>query len=372
MFQEIGSNFWVNKNEKLDYYNGNLTLDFLEFNFADKAFLSTGRSAISFVLENINTPHNERIALLPPFTCHTVIEPFIEANYEVYYYQINNDLTCDIEKIDEDIEKYNPSVVLMHSYFGFDTLSSIKHITDTFKNKGIIVIEDMTQSVYSNFKHLEADYYICSLRKWTALPDGAFAISKEVPFRFKPEQEHESLLESKLEAFHLKWLYINKKKEIKDKFLGAFRDAEQILNSQEQIYKMGTVSQKIQQSQDLSILRNRRRENFSILLKGLLKSEVVKPLFRELPDNVTPLYFPVMVNSREKVQKYLAGENIYAPIIWPKPNYCNNHIHNNVEDIYKKILAIPCDQRYGNQDMNRIIDTIKRFDSYSRREGVYK
>jgi hypothetical protein len=116
IYKEIGSNFWLNRCDELK--TKEISLDFLQLNIRDVAFLSTGRSAISFVLEYIELPVHKKVALLPPFTCHTVIEPFINAGYKVFYYRIDKNLTCSRQYFLEDIEKYQPSVVLVHGYFG--------------------------------------------------------------------------------------------------------------------------------------------------------------------------------------------------------------------------------------------------------------
>ena len=56
----------------------------------------------------------------------------------------------------------------------------------------------------------------------------------------------------------------------------------------------------------------------------------------------------------------MAKENIFCPIIWKKDKRLNieNYYCNN---IYDKIICIPCDQRYNEEDMNRIVKVIKKF-----------
>ena len=84
MLSEIGSNFWTTPDDE----NKTGEIDFRAFDikFTDYALFSTCRAAISFVLENIETQNiSRKIALLPPFLCHTVIEPFLKAGYEFYH-----------------------------------------------------------------------------------------------------------------------------------------------------------------------------------------------------------------------------------------------------------------------------------------------
>lgn len=360
MHKEIGSNFWLDRNVELD--DTELTLDYLNLDFIDTAFLSTGRSAISFVLEHLKLADDKKVVLLPPFTCHSVIEPFISVGYRVHYFRINQDLSCNKDTFLEDVQEYNPSVVLVHGYFGFDILKPIKDAIRIIRESNIIVIEDITQTIYSSFEHTDADYYVSSFRKWTALPDGGCAISTKDLFSSKPAEVDERLQETKLSAFHAKYLYMTQDIGIKEDFFKKMHDAEQILSSQDSIYAMSTISRRLQGSLDIAFLQSSRRNNFSFLLRGLMNSGIVEPIFKNLPADVTPLYFPVYVRcNRRELQNFLAKRDIYAPIVWPKPTQCEGVINEEADWVYNHILAIPCDQRYNIDDMKRIIQSIEEY-----------
>jgi len=362
MYEEIGSNFWLDRHDELEAKE--ISLDFLQINIHDVAFLSTGRSAIAFLLEHIGLPKDKKVALLPPFTCRTVIQPFMKAGYRVCHYGINEDLTCDADSLVESIEKNQPSIVLVHGYFGFDTLRSIKEVVLDMRSSGIVVIEDITHTMYSSFEHTESDYYVSSLRKWVALPDGALAISTNRPFAYKPSRIDEDLQEAKLQAFHAKYLYMCEGIGNKDEFLRRFGEAEQILCKQESIFAMSLISKKIQANLRLDTLRKKRRENFKALVEHTRNLGTLEPIFDSLCEDITPLYFPVYIKqNRKEFQSYLAENNIYAPILWPKPSECAKAIPPTADWVYQHILSIPCDQRYGLDDMQRIAETIMEFDS---------
>ncbi len=364
MQKEIGSSFWLDR-----YYQWEtqeINLDFLQLPICDVAFLSTGRSAISFVLKHIGLPKDNKVALLPPFTCHTVLQPFIDAGYKVHCYDIDKDLTCNRDAFAEAIFEYQPSVVLVHGYFGFDTLHSIKELIKGIGQSGITMIEDITQTMYSEYEHTQSDYYVASFRKWAALPDGACAISTNKPFTWKPHKVDASLEDAKLRAFHAKHLYMYKNIGNKEEFLRMFREAEDILCSQESIFAMSPVSRAVQGNLDIDLLRRKRKHNYDVLAHTIEDVGFLRPVFSTLPKDVTPLYFPVYVErDREGIQRYLAKNDIYAPIVWPKPIRCEGAISETVDWIYRHILSIPCDQRYDIDDMERIIDTLIQYDDRS-------
>ena len=54
------------------------------------------------------------------------------------------------------------------------------------KNRGVIVIEDITHRLLSNeMRCKEADYCIASIRKWFAVPSGGVAIKQKGSFSKK-------------------------------------------------------------------------------------------------------------------------------------------------------------------------------------------
>ncbi len=360
MRKEIGSNFWFNRYKKFE--DKQISLDHLKIYIRDKAFLSTGRGAISFVLDHIKTFNDRKVALLPSLTCYSVIEPFVNAGYKVFYYRINKNLSCNKKLFLADIERFRPSVILLHEYFGFNTLKHVEDVISEAKNLGITVINDITQALYSRFEHVPADYYIFSFRKWSALPDGGCAISVEKPFLYKPLKIDVKLQEAKTKAFHAKHLYINENTGVKENFLKMFHDAEQILHKQQFIYAMNPISKKLQGNLDIDFVVKKRRKNFYFLLDKLQKSNIVDPIFKELPETVTPLYFTVYVNcNRNNLQNHLAKNDVYAPIIWPKPFQCKGFINSDADWIYDHILSFPCDQRYSTDDMNTIVNILKNY-----------
>lgn len=366
MYREIGSNFWLNCEEQLKQKE--IDLEFLNMHTIDTVFLSRGRSAITFILNQIDK--QEKVAVLPPFTCHTVIEPFIDAGYRVYHYNIDDNLKIDEKSLLECAGRYNPSVVLVHGYYGFNTLEHVRDTLAEFRKSGTILIEDITHSVYSGYKHMEADYYMLSFRKWTALPDGGCAISTEKKFHSKPYTVHHSLVEAKQKSFCAKFRYMEENVGNKDDFLKLYNEAEQMLTDEKSLFAMSPASRLYQSNLDIESLKETRRKNYHTLFKGLSKIKVISPVFNFLPDDVTPLYFPVYAQwGRDRIQKFLASKNIYAPVVWPLPKQCENKVSPKVLWIYEHILAIPCDQRYGDEEMQYILDNIEKYNSDEMIEG---
>jgi hypothetical protein len=362
MLREIGSNFWLNYSDIERKQSSSVlgVLSELGIKGNDCALLSTGRSAISFVLKQIKEqskkPH--LVALVPPYTCETVIMPFRNYGFKVASYPIDDMLSTTSEMLEKAIEDNQPEVVLLHRYFGFDTLKGIAQTIEYYRKQGVIFIEDRTQSLFSEIPLLPVDYVVGSFRKWDAIPDGGFAISICGKFGEKPIGEDRKLVEAKLKAFYAKNNYMVCEGCEKTEFLQMFADAEKILVSEKEFYRMSTESQYILGSLDMNNVKKRRRENYRSLYDELKYKTDLQILTGPLGDENVPLYMTLRTVDRGLLQNKLKEHNIYAPIIWPRsemlPAICKE-----AEEVYNSVLSIPVDQRYREDDMERISEIIK-------------
>ena len=257
MLSEIGSNFWIDPNEVLkDIPIG--TPEQFGCKGYDYVWLSTGRSAISYTIQFIEecTPQLKKKAVLPSFTCHTVIEPFLKAGFDVCYYKVENDLSASTDDILKTAIEHDASIVLFHRYFGFDTLAGqVDIMCDLLRQLGKYTIEDCTQCLYSVFPKSNADFFVGSIRKWHGTPDGGFVVSRDVVLESKPIQTDLRLERAKVEASYAKYNYLFKHKGDKAAFLRMYRLAEDILSNQKILYAISKTSCELQSNLDVDCLK---------------------------------------------------------------------------------------------------------------------
>jgi len=358
MMTEIGSNFWLEPGCVFEPYEISTTQ--FSVSGSDSALLSTGRSSESLVLDEIEkrNPGIRKIALIPPFTCHTVLEPFIRHGYTVYTHSVDLNLQLNSEMLMKDIEVSGASVVLLHRYFGFDTIRNCEDIIEKSKRRGIVFIEDKTQSLFAGYKNLPADYFTGSLRKWAGMPDGGFAVCTSGCFAEKPHEYDKDLTAQKLSASYAKYEYLFNHKGNKQDFLNAYGRAEAILGAESKYYRISPVSESVFCSLDIKELSAKRRANYRFLYESLKDDERIVSLTGAPDEFAVPLYFPILTEKRQTLQQILAKNSIYAPVVWPKPEDMPA-VCEEAEYIYSHILCIPIDQRYGEDDMNRIAECIK-------------
>lgn len=361
MQKEIGSNFWLSPEEANSAATcpETMTPAIWGYNGNDFVWTSTGRSASAIVIRTIEerNPGIKKIVCLPPFTCHTVFEPFVKAGYKVVTFPMTRNLTgCGSDIVRCALEN-NAGIVLFHRYFGFDTISDLNAMVSTLRAKGIVTIEDATQSLYSSFAPASTDYHVASIRKWCGVPDGAFAVCRDGSFSIRPDEADRILGDAKTEASILKYDWIVNGRGEKDVFLRKYREAEDILSSQDSFHTIHPLSLAVQSNLNVESMKERRRENSKILLEGIANIEGMKPVFNKLDPDVVPLYFPILCEDRSAVQSLLARNDVFAPVVWPKDSKCPD-IDADADYIYDHILCIPLDQRYEADDMQRIISIL--------------
>ncbi|MCQ4635289.1 DegT/DnrJ/EryC1/StrS family aminotransferase [Anaerovorax odorimutans] len=368
MQREIGSYFWINPNTKV-VSESIVSPEKFNCKGSDYVWLSSGRAAITYILDSISerNPNIEKIALLPSYTCHTVIEPFFRNQYTVHFIPIHEKMNIYAQELIKIARKTNAKVILLHNYFGFNTLLGCDNVLKILRNEGVIIIEDRTQCLYSKFPPLSADYYVGSIRKWIGVPDGGFAMCKKGSFTKKPYKSDLKMESTRVAASIDKYKYLYENIGSKEEYIKKYKTSDNMLAKQKNFYAIGSCSIKMQAALDYDELTIKRRSNYNVLLSGLRTCKAVIPIFKVLPEDVTPLFFPLWISdNRQAFQEKLIQAEIYAPIIWPKSKLISCEYHET-EEMYKHILCIPIDQRYNEEDMNRIVDEICVFQLKNKR-----
>lgn len=350
-FDEIGSEFWKAdiKDNIQNVINGAI-------------FTASGRSAQSLVIENLY-PCRKSV-LLPAYTCQHIVEPFAWRGWEVDFYDINSylhiDKDCFVNKLSN-----HPSCILIQSYYGFNTALEIVPFLKKAQDEGCVIIEDITHSFLSDFRYMyqNADYYFCSLRKWSGLDDGGFCLSNCAKELKEPNVTMDNFFMDRRSARVIKMKYKESGEvRLKEEYLRLFANAETALDLDVGVYRMSSGGLKDFQRLDFDLIREKRRENFLYLLKNI-HSSYVEPIFSILDDGVVPLMFPVFIpEKRQKLRKKLIENRIYCPVHWPQPTQLNIEAIENNSWIYNSIMSIPCDQRYTPSELNRLVKIINEFE----------
>ncbi|MEJ5306695.1 MAG: hypothetical protein WHT27_00110 [candidate division WOR-3 bacterium] len=321
----------------------NLKEDFEEpfqnFEFKKKYFFSSGRGALKNVAYHLK--ENDYQVFFPDYFCEEMLRPLLEENLKIKFYKIKNNLSSDIDFLTK--EKSKKTAIFITDYFGFQDELLLK----LSKEKGFLIVRDITHSLLSEFQFSSSDIVVGSLRKMFPLPDGGVLFTDLKNFK--------KIRKSSFEDYYIEKILSKLYREIFENY-GYEKDYFEkmyVYYSQKSEKEIGEIPKNISRFSmnflkiyDQKRSSQKRRENFNFLLTDDFIYE--KAIFKHLPENVVPQSFPITIENRDFVKTELQKFKIFLPILWR----CQNKLS-------EKILNIPVDEEYSKNDLKRTIEKIK-------------
>lgn len=258
------------------------------------------------------------------------------------------------------VENYAPQLLVVHPYFGMELNDKEVSALEKIRKSNCKVVLDLTQCVFSTKRYPFISFVVGSYRKWFPIPDGAFLeCNQDVKAPLSPDDEYSLFTESLTAAMYLRGLYFKNKEQLTKRIsIRLSKYADNIAENNIVPHKMSQIAYKLLRKQDFAFNQERRISNYGYLFHNINDGDDVRKVCKDLGDvSTAPLYFPIYANKRESLQRKLAQEAVYAPIVWPVED-SRVLINSEVEYIYKHLLAIPCDQRYDENDLQRAVNII--------------
>ena len=306
---------------------------------------SSGRAALYQILYYLKQDKGILRVLLPDYLCSSVQVPVKALGLEFAFYQIDESLELEQDNLSKLYG--DNTVILLINYYGLKSLETqIKAIRNI--DERAIIIEDDVQAYYEFLKPLgDVDFKFTSLRKTFAIPDGGLVKTKhnmpvvDKPNTFGQYKAAAALLKSMREG------------NFNDKiFLEMFEKGESLIDEEIEC-GMSRIAEKLYYFINDEHVKVRRLNNARYLLEELKKIGV-KPIL-PLNEGHVPLFIPIALKNRDQVRKAMFQNEIFCPVHWPL---------DGLELKRGKIMAetelsLIIDQRYGNNEMNCIINILK-------------
>ena len=328
MSREIGSEFWDAP-----------TVDTKNQRFPKNTqWYVSGRSALKAIIQDLRDCHS---VSMPSWCCDSMVKPFVDSGIKLHFYPVylQQGLVREI-RLDSD-------VLFLMDYFGY-TGPSLH-----FEGYRGVVIRDVTHSIFSA-DYTDADYYFGSLRKWCGVRTGGYAWSNHaLPMEAGVDKGYAELREK---AMGQKGEYIRNGEQGGKGYLKVYDEAEELLENLG-IFPAAEGDIAIASSLDIQYIRTRRRANAQILMHAFPDWLV----FSELQDSDCPMFVPIFVpnGKRNELRRHLIENAIYCPVHWPVSAY--HRLGEKEQRLYDNELSLVCDQRYTEEDMCRIVHTIRSF-----------
>ncbi|MCF0132358.1 MAG: hypothetical protein HUJ72_00680 [Blautia sp.] len=339
MQREIGSEFWQQSccaaRPRILFGNCDLIDNY------NIVHVLSGRTALDFIIRDIKATRMFETVALPSYCCDSMIEPFLRNGVKVHFYPVNEH---GIEVFDQQCD-----AILLLDYFGYAD-DAIVCIADAARKRGQIVIYDATH--YLADREIAADYVFCSYRKWQFC-SSAYVRKNNDDFHIPiPKKRNQLYIEMRMQAAALKEKYMMGLSEDKDSFLYLFSQAEELLEGDYVDYA-GSYTQI--EKEEIIV---RRQENAAQLIEGIRDIPEIKLWKNKVHKEDTPLFVPIFLSEerRNELRKYLIHHSIYCPVHWPL-----TELHGTYRAIFGNELSLICDQRYTEDDIDREIETIRKF-----------
>lgn len=270
---------------------------------------------------------------MPRYVCDAMLSPLTHAGITTCFYDLNKNLG-----IGSHIELQPRDWLLYVNYFGIcDAVE--QEVLQRFDPAQVVL--DHAQALLSPPGNCLATIY--SPRKFLGVPDGGLLLTRlALPL---PTQVDQGSVE------RCRHLLLRADGKLAEGY-EAFKQAEASLVDTVPS-AMSTLSRRMINNSDIHEMALTRRRNFELLhlhFGGLNRLTIPA-------DVMVPLCYPLLLDYPVD-RTILAGHGIFIPTYWHDV-LARCDAHSIEHSLALNCLALPCDQRYGVEDIERFAQTLR-------------
>ncbi len=311
--KEIGGYLELEENNNSEYY-------------PELIALNTGRNALLYILK----AKKIKKIYLPFFLCDSVSAMCDNNGFQYEYYHIGRDFLPLFEKKLSDDE-----YIYLVNYYGRLSNTIIEKYKAIYKN----VIVDNVQAFFQTPVNGIDTIYSC--RKFFGVPDGAYLSTDTIL------QEEIKTDISKDRMLHILGRYECSASE----YYSSFK-ANDMSFRQLGLMKMSRLTHNLLKAVDYEQAQKKRNANYCLLDKMIGK---FNKLERKIVEGAYA--YPFYCSNGSSVRKQLADKKIYVATLWPNVLKLESGCER---DYAENILPLPVDQRYSEEDMQYVAETVKQ------------
>jgi len=320
---EIGSFLELQLPKGRELYNQNTNI----------ARLNTGRMGIWHAFRVTGC---KRI-WIPIYQCDSIRETLEKKGVQMKFYHIDNRFNpLDIEATDED-------AVLIANYYGIMSNERMTELAQPYKH----AIIDCAQAFFC--KPVQDALMVYSCRKFVGAPDGAYVVGKDA---HKYVDEYSLCYSSDTASFLLERIeYGCEGKGYEARGLNEHRiDLEDCM-------KMSKLTRTLMDAEDYTYNQQMRKANFSYIHKLLADINKIDPTMYMDSDTI-PMVYPLVVEEDECIFRLNKAKHFQGHW-WSY--ICKEQPEGSFEHwISRYVIPVTIDQRYGKEEMEYLVNVIKK------------
>ena len=293
--------------------------------YPEAVAVNNGRNGLLYLIK----ARNIHKLYIPYYLCDSVSGLCEREGCPYEFYPIHEDFTPVFEESVREGE-----YLYVVNYFGRLEDAKIVALKAQYKN----VILDNVQAFFH--QPLDGIDTIYSCRKFFGMPDGGYiATDARLPDELPVD----------VSMNRMRHVFGRYEVASASDFYNDFKANDHSFKSLE-LRMMSRLTKNLLKAIDYEAVRKKREENYAFLADNLKN-------VNRLPDirPIGPYMYPFYCENGMEVKKKLAIQKIYIPTLWPNVLKCNRPLE---KDYAENILPLPCDQRYGLEDMAIIVENI--------------
>jgi hypothetical protein len=306
----------------------------------------SGRSSIRLALLS---GFLDKRFLLPDFNCDVVPQLFDRLGVSYAFYRVRDDLTID----PDSLAGKTFDVLYVVNYFG-----QRQHYRDLVSEDTWIMEDCVFLHVVERPPLRQRWIGFNSFRKISPLADGSLIRSTVELNGELIDPSDAPFVAAKLTAKRRKWDYLYQGRHDEDAYLREFERAEAVLDEQTRIHSISRpgLFQLLDFYRNLNREQRARRRNWLVLDRFLFRQALGVQAEH-------PTLYVLSVEGRDELRRYLHERRIFLPVHWPDRRGSDNIL-------YRSVISIPVDGRYGGADMRRVAAAILDFYGASARTSA--
>jgi len=359
--------------------------------FKGTIFTYKARGAINLILRSLKKSQKGNKVLIPAFHCPTVVQPVLLAGFNVEFYQINLDLTIGLDDLYKRLDK-NVAFVLIINFFGFE--QDLGDLTERCKTNDSLILEDCSHSLYNRnpirMTGNRGDVSVFSF--WKMIPSfvgGGYKIANKK--ELEPFKSDKVPLISQIKTIKNNTEQILNNLSDKNIFKVIYNALESLRQGSKKIllnsvnthgnseqahekypiissyfsYKIPWSSKHIIKKAPITQHVDKIIANYN-LMQGLLhENKNITPLLKNLPEQICPWCFPVLLPNRNQydyklkengVNFFTFGETLHESI--RNPDVISEKAKDIAIYLSESILCLSIHQNIDENDILHSVDKI--------------